>query len=137
MVAARDLQMRYTLLFVRQVIAILMTAIFSFILIVPLFASDEDSSVPLCCRRDGRHHCSMNAGETGAKSAPVIAERCPYSPTAKFVVNATPKFHAAGSVQTEVFVFSHSKGKPQTEARGRVSFSRTLQKRGPPTIGLS
>jgi hypothetical protein len=43
----------------RRVLALPLLALFSFWLIVPALVSSEDSRLPECCRRDGRHRCEQ------------------------------------------------------------------------------
>lgn len=46
----------------RRAFAVLLLALFSFPLIAPaLSTSDRQSTLPACCRRDGKHHCEMMA----------------------------------------------------------------------------
>ncbi len=64
---------------VRRIFAILLLTVFSFPLIALPFA-DSDAAVPACCRRAGKHHCSMVVGDSS--SGPTLARKdCPYLPT--------------------------------------------------------
>ena len=119
----------------RRALAILLMAVFSFPLISPaLFASDAESNLPACCRRDGKHHCAMMASESESPSGPSLqAARCPSFPAA----SATPSSPAVSLPPVSQVIFagllSHPASCPQTEALCRISYSRAGQKRGPPT----
>jgi len=43
----------------RHLSAILLLIVFSLSPIAPLLGADDDSNLPACCRRAGKHHCSM------------------------------------------------------------------------------
>jgi hypothetical protein len=117
----------------------LLVTIFSLPLIAPAFASTpDDSQLPACCRRGGKHHCAM-AAEMG--SIPprfhVVSEKCPYSPFghAPFVV---PHPLAAPAIPTGASnAFGPAAVIRATEAGYRISADRTRHKRGPPqTLAL-
>ena len=42
--------------------AILLLVLFGFLPIAPALKSDSDSTLPDCCRKAGKHHCSMSGG---------------------------------------------------------------------------
>lgn len=124
----------------RKLYAILLLAVFSFSVLLPLFASagQVEGDVPLCCRREGKHHCGMSMAER-ADAAPkgsqfrAPVERCP------FCLNALPATHPDGlspGVSASVFaaLVSHPAGMAQTESKWRISRDRSRQKRGPPSI---
>lgn len=105
-------------------------------LAAPLLAVDTSSRLPACCRRDGSHHCmpGMSIGDSSGKTFSAIAPKCPSFPKA----TAGPVSHnwaypPAGVSSTPLF--AHADSGPQTEARSRISWSRSRQKRGPP-VGL-
>jgi hypothetical protein len=74
----------------RRTVASLLLGLVSFPLIAPLLLADTDSDLPACCRRDGKHHCSMGLGSVGSaetsmtdreSSGPAvnpIRPKCPY-----------------------------------------------------------
>ena len=117
----------------------MLLAFFSFSLIGPEAFVDRDSTLPVCCRRGGKHHCaSMEQSHQQPASGPAIkaVRQCTNFPKTDGVrafsnsvlVNASQAFFAS--------IVSHPAVRAQTEARQRVSFSRSRQKRGPP-ISLS
>jgi len=57
----------------RRLCAVLLLAVFSLGLMAPAFAADADAYLPSCCRRAGKHHCSMTAEPAaGLQDGPVI-----------------------------------------------------------------
>lgn len=105
-------------------------------IVAPAFA-DEEANLPQCCRRTGIHHCSMGqdeGGPAGGTSFQSIQTRCPACPIGA-AASASPDFaFLKASVAIFASVVSHPSTHFQTEARYRVSFSRTRQKRGPPAL---
>lgn len=117
----------------------------SFALISPALAvaaaspALAESKLPACCRRDGKHRCSMparNMAATGRRSAQVSItgsfSRCPLFPgasalpvAAKAVLHAPPLAFAAP-------VSNSAAVAEQAEAQYRQSYNRISQKRGPP-----
>jgi hypothetical protein len=108
-------------------------AVFSFSLISPaLFAADPDSKLPLCCRRAGNHHCTLLANQ--AESGPAVQPAsCPFFPTA----SAFPATRIVGlpgiSAVVSTGIVNYSVAIQRIAALCRISYSRTGQKRGPPT----
>jgi len=123
----------------RRALAALLVTVFSFPLIAPAFASGADESqLPACCRRDGKHHCAMQleVGNIPAQSR-VISEKCPYSPFAGSPLLQPHAFAAvrppavAGPAQGAAAIIRAA------EAGYRISADRTRHKRGPPpTLAL-
>jgi hypothetical protein len=114
---------------VRRILASLLVVLFSFSLLAPaLVASDTDSKLPACCRRDGKHHCTQATG-SGFHAA-----RCTNFPS----VNAVPASQAAGlpglSKSTLVTLVVQPVNSSRIEARSRISYSQAGQKRGPPVL---
>jgi len=75
---------------VRRFSAILLLALLSFSLLTPALASDSNSKLPACCRRQGKHHCATAAGGGAWKSG------------AGFVANARCRVYPAGAVLSTV-----------------------------------
>jgi len=120
---------------VRRIFATLLMALIGFPLISPAFlASDAESTLPACCRRNGSHHCSILARQSRAAGPAVETGRCLSFP----VATALPGNRAASSpgISRTIFcgLISHAASRPQAQALYRVSYSRTGQKRGPPAL---
>lgn len=126
----------------RLLLAITMVVLFGFPMAAPLFGLDAASNLPECCRRNGRHHCDggmvSNTGESAISSVSsfsTIAPKCPTWPKS----TAAPWPHTLGSLalrSTGTPLYAHPGSTPQTEARYRVAFTRSRQKRGPPAVIL-
>ncbi len=120
----------------RRFLAAMLVLVFSGPLISPIFAGTVDeSSLPACCRRNGKHHCMMYAMMMGQiPGHPVFAEKCPYSPFAGLAVMLPHAFatHAQRATVRHAAVLDARI--PQAEAGYRISFHRSRQKRGPPQL---
>jgi hypothetical protein len=115
-------------------IAILLALVISSMLMLPaLAASTGNYNLPACCLKGGKHHCSGGMGESGAQT---ITQKCPYVQHA-----SVPAGGASVKPSNAAFIFAglvhHPAGSPQIEAHSRISFSRSRQKRGPPSFLLS
>jgi hypothetical protein len=107
--------------------------VFGLPLALPLFSAQAaEQNLPACCRRDGRHHCSMPK-DGSQPNISIVGEKCPVAP-------ASPAFllHFSFTPGTAAAIFAgitcHPAISPQTEAQFRVSFDRARQKRGPPAF---
>jgi hypothetical protein len=120
----------------RRVWATLLTLLFSLSLIIPaVSAADAESSLPACCRRNGTHHCSLSKGGTESSSGPAVQPtRCSLYPSAKGLPTGRTAAVAKASERIFAGLVAHPATRRQTEARYRISFSRTRQKRGPPSL---
>ncbi len=99
------------------------------------------STLPACCRHGAQHHCDMSPevralllnesnGSTRINAKP---EQCPYrqrSLAASHLQTLTP---AAGPTQAAFFLHELSPA-AQAECLRRISFDRSRQKRGPPSL---
>lgn len=122
----------------RRAPAILLLLVFSFSLIPPAVFADSESKLPACCRRDGKHHCSMTSVTDGPSRASSLAlkgtpTKCPLFPTGKAIPAAGKASVPLPTYVSLAPVLSHPTAVVQTEARYRVSFSRAWQERGPPS----
>jgi hypothetical protein len=127
---------------VRRFISITLLLMFTLPLVSPLFAaSTAEVNVPLCCRRNGKHHCMMGkAAQHRSTDAPKVGtaslrERCPYNLTSSVAVHIP---FAPDQIQTAIYagILSHPASHAQTEALLRISSTRSHQKRGPPSLLL-
>jgi len=113
----------------RQVLSVWMVVLFSFPLIAPAFASQAEANVPVCCRRHGAHRCMAMSSEPGTQSS--VGAKCRVSAASLWTLQLHPVF--AAQLQTAVAALvANPASKAQTEARYRIAFSRSRQKRGPP-----
>ena len=117
----------------RRVLASLLVALFSFSLIAPaVFASDPDSKLPACCRRDGKHHCGM-ASHTDSPAGPTARPaRCDLFPSGGAVLASQIAGLPGISRAALTGFFSQPAALNHAETVSRISYSQAGQKRGPP-----
>jgi hypothetical protein len=118
---------------VRRLLAISMLMFFGLPFALPLFgARAAEASLPICCRRNGKHHCAMASMDSyTGRSTSIVTERCPYS-TATPPMLVLRSFTPTTAASVFAGIAHHPAISAQTEAQWRVSFDRTRQKRGPP-----
>jgi hypothetical protein len=128
----------------RRLITIALLLILGLPMLSPLLAaSASGSALPACCRRDGKHHCSMpsmrtSSNEDGAtRRFTSIQERCPFCPSSiqLFGSHIDPPYLAETVALPFPSTFALSLA--QTEAHYRISSDRARHKRGPPYPLLS
>jgi hypothetical protein len=124
---------------VRRLLAIALLAVFGLPFVPSLLALSltSDSGLRACCRRNGKHHCFMAAGEQSTLSQNVPAfsaptEKCPYCPASVAIVHGSV---FAPPVAQAIYagLIAHPAVVPQTESKLQISRSRSRQKRGPPS----
>src|SRR6516165_8850129 len=67
----------------RRRIAILLVFAFSSLLILPAFAGPAQSNLPACCRKAGKHHCSLHLANSNTNAGAFITAvsgTCPFYP---------------------------------------------------------
>lgn len=115
--------------------AVLLIALSGYSLAGPaVLAADDESSLPACCRRAGKHHCAMTGGASESSAGPVLrSARCPLFPSAKVPANRIVTF--AGSRPAMLWVLI---GQPADHAEvrsiSRICYHRPGEKRGPPHL---
>jgi hypothetical protein len=123
----------------RRVPAILLVLLFSFSLIAPALLVDDQSNLPACCRRDGKHHCGMmdrDMAETPSSgpAADAFHVKCPFFPNGGAMVPECGPALLAASQTAGVSVASQIADRAQAEAGYRIALNRSHRKRGPPTL---
>lgn len=121
----------------RRLLSILLLLAFALPMAEPAFGlmGKDESQLPMCCRRGGKHHCAgMPGGEAPGSGVRVTApmEKCPYSPAA--LVGAIERTVFAPPVAQAIYagVVAHPAVVAQTESRQRMARERARGKRGPP-----
>jgi hypothetical protein len=118
----------------RRALASLLLTLFSFPLIVPLLRADAASTLPSCCRRAGKHHCSTDSESRHQEGlSPVQPKCCDYPATIAIPGHWNLAF-IRNFPSISASLLRYSSTPEQTEAKYRVSFSRSRQKRGPPAF---
>lgn len=117
--------------------ALFLLALFGFLLINPALVADANSNLPSCCRKDGKHHCTMTSPDESEESGGALQSvrpKCPMFPGS----TAAPGHSSAAAARPASLFFasiaSHPSAHAQMDAHYSVSFSRSRHKRGPPSI---
>jgi hypothetical protein len=112
--------------------------LFTWLLILPVFLSSKNLTVPACCRKDGKHHCMMHPAQVydSGPSVSSITTKCPCCPHFT-LASGMHSFAASTAEAVYSGLIRHPAVTPQTEANYRVSYDRSRQKRGPPSLILS
>jgi hypothetical protein len=123
---------------VRRLSATLLLAAISFPLValVALASADRDSSIPACCRKDGKHKCAMSEmSDEISGSSFRVTSRCPMFPTsgAAPVCSSSTGALVPSSDQVGEIAAPVNRSE-QAELLYRISFNRSRQKRGPPSL---
>ena len=125
---------------VRRLLSILLLAIVSLPLISPLLAlgATGERSLPACCRRNGKHHCTMVAARYGDPSQSkhtliTPPEKCPYAP-GTLAATHPDAFGAPPGSALVAAVVRNTGSVPQTLPNRRTWRDRSRQKRGPPSL---
>jgi hypothetical protein len=123
----------------RRLLAIALLAVFGLPFVSPLFALSATSgtSLPACCRRDGKHHCAMTGEEAATLSSDTQAfnappQQCPYYPASIAIVHGD-LFALPAAQAVYAGLIAHPAVVAQTESKLRISRARSRQKRGPPS----
>jgi hypothetical protein len=126
----------------RRALAILLLFAFS-VPLIPLTVSAHDAApqLPACCRKDGKHGCSMKGmtdpGKQSSRASIKSPSRCASFPTAVFVTAGGKAVAPPASSGIAPEIFEPFSAAEQAETHWRISFSRAWQKRGPPPSLLS
>ncbi len=128
----------------RRLLSILLFGATLLPMIAPMLSTGAmaESTLPACCRRDGKHHCMMSAaarasmlGETndGAVRVGTPPEQCPYRQHA-LVAAHLQVFTPAATATHSAFLLHAPSAAAQAECLRRISFDRSRQKRGPHSL---
>jgi hypothetical protein len=122
---------------VRRILALSLLLLFSFPLVSPLLAlsANSDANLPVCCRRNGAHHCEMKMQRSiSAQQVAVstIPTKCPFYPRpATLVRHNDARLHAR--ILPHAAAIQHGTIKARTGAHVQIALDTAWQKRGPPT----
>jgi hypothetical protein len=109
-------------------------------LCLPLAPPRDESSLPACCRRDGKHRCGMawrlqssTQDQTNGPAVRSAAEPCPYR-SALFGPIAPHAMAAPAQKPAYAPPLPYSAAIAQTVLLARISEARSHHKRGPPSF---
>lgn len=128
----------------RRLLSILLFGATLLPLIAPMLSTGAmaESTLPACCRRGGKHHCAMSAaaramllGATNDSAPRVSAlpQQCPYRQRS-LVAAHLHVFTPASAAKHTTFLLHAPSASAQAECLRRISFDRSRQKRGPPSL---
>jgi len=131
-------------MYLRNYIAGLLLAVLIAPQLLWLGAPDPGSSLPPCCRRNGKHHCAMmmdyQARQEAASREKELKAQPPACPYRTQLFSAPATTHDIG-IPARLLVFAglagHHSNIEQVRALARISSARSHQKRGPPQTVLS
>ncbi|MBZ5675662.1 MAG: hypothetical protein LAP61_15585 [Acidobacteriia bacterium] len=121
----------------RRALAVALLGLFSFSLIPPsAFASDPEAGLPACCRRNGKHHCTMPV--EGPSSGPALhASPCCSFPGTSGVTTSPKAGVLTAPVVSCVSHASTLAKRLEDVTPHPVLFHSPRQQRGPPAHSLS
>jgi ribosome modulation factor len=118
----------------RRAIALTLLALFGYVLIAPFLAPGAAASLPPCCRRHGKHHCSMMQPLTGSqRGLQTIQEKCPYQSAHRGAAHSAgwrPQADAAFYASIAIERTRPAQSATLFESR----FQRGPPRRGPPSL---
>ncbi len=130
----------------RRALSILLILFFGLGPLAVTLSADDESRLPICCRRHGDHHCAMSeraaalllqsaSGKTG-EAAFTVPASCPYFPGYTVApTNTTLALAVAPAGLPGLLAQPHSPA--ATPAAARLSQLRTRAGRGPPASALA
>jgi len=115
-------------------------AFFLLPLFVPFLSSGSESTLPACCRREGKHHCAMSdrlrQSVLSAISEPVVRDAtppCPYRSRLLMAFISRVLFVHRAAVFSGQGV-SYTAPSPETSVHALLSEIRSNLQRGPPSL---
>ncbi len=123
---------------VRRALAVALLGLFSFSLIAPsVFASDPEAGLPACCRRNGKHHCTVMGGASQGTGPALHASPCNFFPSAARATASPNAGVPAAPPVSSVSLPNGSATRQANETPSAVLFHSPRQLRGPPAHLLS
>ncbi|HYZ84272.1 MAG TPA: hypothetical protein VE621_07705 [Bryobacteraceae bacterium] len=122
-----------------QVVTLALLVIFTMPIVQLFQPGRPQPKLPACCRRDGKHGCAMVMQTERARPGDGLAIRAAKLPCSSYPhgtsAPATTPLVVAGPIPVILPLPPRAiDAVSQTEALYRVSFSRSRQKRGPPSF---
>jgi hypothetical protein len=124
---------------VRRLLSIALLAVFGLPFLSPLLAlsGKMEGNLPVCCRRNGMHHCMASHGMSEGSTSPGWSahQTCPYRPASLFASqHSDPGLVSADAIYADLV--SHPSVRIQIESLRRIARDRSRHKRGPPSLIL-
>ena len=116
----------------RRIAAASQVALFSWMLIAPLLAPGAEANLPPCCRRHGKHHCSMMEPLAGGRrGVQTIQEKCPFQRVAKTTAH-TAAYHPEAVAALLPGTVNQPAPPVSSEPLCRLALEHSRLQRGPP-----
>jgi hypothetical protein len=118
----------------RRALASLLISFLSVPVILPALLADPSQELPPCCRRDGKHHCSMAGMMGGESKGPALQSRCPLFPQNHSLPGS---LHVSGFAVVRRVVgtaFSVCATRTSETTRQSQLLAGCIRKRGPPSF---
>ena len=117
----------------RRVLSIALLAAVTWVLAAPLFAPSLESTLPACCRRNGKHRCCCEMAERlrNSDGFAAVREKCPCHP-AGLAVSHSGNFTIRNAEEFRIALRVFEARTAQRLACYRPASHRTSPKRGPP-----
>jgi hypothetical protein len=130
----------YHQLQMRRGFSILLMLVFGLMPLSPLIDGSEDTRLPVCCRRHGAHHCSMNVAarevmDPGGNPALAAPPTCPDYPGDATALCTPPPALTVSTPSVSILVEQASVASVAAAAPASTSGS-ACSGRGPPTKNL-
>ena len=126
----------------RRVLSAFLVSVFSYSLIGPALFASADSNVPACCRRDGKHHCSMSGMDQDTSMAPpglslaAFSAKCSYFPKGGALLPHSDAAVGGTFAVCWSVITVHATLRLTADASYCAAFGRAHGKRGPPSLSL-
>jgi hypothetical protein len=121
----------------RPVVGLSVVASLMFALLAPLvLISQNNSGIPVCCRRSGAHHCAEMAVTVGNTPAASSGQHCPEWPR-MIAASHTPVFVMASAPGAVTGLAPQDSIATRNAKALRIARERQLALRGPPLSSLA
>jgi hypothetical protein len=122
----------------RRALTILLLAIFSFSLMAPALLAEDESNLPACCRRHGKHECGMKmvTARPPVSSGPSINSTkrpCPEYPKGAGTWFSSTLFLSRVEVSHGLAAVFTACEQDQTARHNSRRAVGSVQQRGPPS----
>jgi hypothetical protein len=124
-----------TCVYMRRMVATLVLSVTVWSFLAPLAVALTGTAASACCRRSGKHHCMETAAQDSQeKVIKSSGVKCPMCPNLAVVSSRGMRGLPFASQSFYAAIAAHPALWAQVETSYRICWSRSRQKRGPPTL---
>jgi hypothetical protein len=121
---------------VRRLLAILLLSSIHFLWIAPAFSATSDAQLPACCRSTGKHKCALTPALARLAAGPQVSGMSAKCPCTR--PSSTASVYSQSSLLNPGRMAAYCAAQPillpaSAGVVVRACFSRSSQKRGPPS----